>query len=183
MKILLCIGGASGSIYGIRLLEELKKSVAEVHLIVSDGAKKIIEHETNYKFKDLEKLADFCYNNSDMFAGPASGTFRLDAMIICPCSMKTLSAVANGYCDTLTSRAAFCLLKEEQKLILVPRETPMPLPAIKNMEVAKLAGATVLPAMPGFYHKPKKIEDLVDFIVGKILDQLNIKHSLFKRWK
>lgn len=183
MKILLCIGGASGSIYGIRLLEELKKAGAETHLIVSDGAKKIIEYETNYKFKDLEKLADFCYDNSDMFAGPASGTFKLDTMIICPCSMKTLSAVANGYCDTLTSRAAFCILKEEQKLILVPRETPIPLSAIKNMEAAKLAGATILPAMPGFYHKPKKIEDLVDFIVGKILDQLNIKHSLFKRWK
>jgi len=183
MKILLCIGGASGSIYGIRLLEELKKVDAEIHLIVSEGAKKIIEHETNYKFKDIKKLADFCYDNSDMLAGPASGTFKLDAMIICPCSMKTLSAVANGYCDTLTSRAAFCILKEEEKLILVPRETPMPLPSIQNMEKAKLAGATILPAMPGFYHKPKKIEDLVNFIVGKILDQLNIDHFLFKRWE
>jgi len=183
MKILLCIGGASGSIYSIRLLQELKKAGVETHLIVSEGAKKIIEHETNYKFADLKKLTNYCYDNSDMFAGPASGTFKLDAMIICPCSMKTLSAVANGYCDTLTSRAAFCILKEEQKLILVPRETPMPLPAIKNMEKARLAGAIILPAMPGFYHKPKKIEDLVDFIVGKILDQLGIKHSLFKRWK
>lgn len=183
MKILLCIGGASGSIYGIRLLEELKKAGAEIHFIVSEGAKKIIEHETNYKFKDLEKLADFCYNNSDMLAGPASGTFKLDVMVICPCSMKTLSAVANDYCDTLTSRAAFCILKEEQKLILVPRETPIPLPSIKNMEKAKLAGATILPAIPGFYHKPKKIEDLVDFVVGKILDQLGIEHQLFKRWK
>ncbi len=183
MKYLLSIGGASGSIYGIRLLEELKKADVENHLIFSDGAKKIIEHETNYKFKDLKKLADFCYSNSDMFAGPASGTFQLDAMVICPCSMKTLSAVANGYCDTLTSRAAFCILKEERKLILVPRETPMPLPSIQNMEKARLAGATILPAMPGFYNKPKKIEDLVDFIVGKILDQLGIDHSLFKRWE
>jgi len=183
MKYLLSIGGASGSIYGIRLLEKLKKAGAETHLIVSDGAKKIIEYETNYKFKDLEKLADFCYSNSDMFAGPASGTFQLDSMVICPCSMKTLSAVANGYCDTLTSRAAFCILKEERKLILVPRETPMPLPSIQNMEKARLAGATILPAMPGFYNKPKKIEDLIDFIVGKILDQLGIDHSLFKRWE
>lgn len=183
MKYLLSIGGASGSIYAIRLLEELKKTGAEAHLIVSDGAKKIIEYETNYNFKDLEKLADFCYSNSDMFAGPASGTFQIDLMVICPCSMKTLSAVANGYCDTLTSRAAFCILKEERKLILVPRETPMPLPSIQNMEKARLAGATILPAMPGFYNKPKKIEDLVDFIVGKILDQLGIDHSLFKRWE
>ena len=183
MKILLCIGGASGSIYGIRLLEELKKSGAEIHLIVSEGAKKIIEHETNYKFKDIKKLADSYYDNSDMFAGPASGTFELDAMIICPCSMKTLSAVANGYCDTLISRAASCFLKEERKLVLVIRETPLDLPSIKNILSAKQAGATILPAMPGFYHKPKKIEDLVDFIVGKTLDQLGINHSLFERWK
>ena len=183
MKILLSIGGASGSIYGIRLLEELKKSKVEIHLIVSNGAKKIIEHETNFKFQDLKKKANYYYENDNMFAGPASGTFKLDAMVICPCSMKTLSAVANGYGDTLTSRAASCTLKEERKLILVPRETPLDLPSIKNMEKAKLAGATILPAMPGFYQKPKKIDDLVDFIVGKILDQLMIDHSLFKRWK
>jgi len=183
MRILLCIGGASGSIYGIRLLEELKKNNAEIHLIVSDGAKKIIEHETNFKFKDLKKRADYCYENNDLFAGPASGSFELDAMIVCPCSMKTLSAIANGYGDTLTSRAASCQLKEERKLVLVIRETPLDLPGIENMKKAKLSGASVLPAMPGFYHKPKKIEDLVYFIVGKILDQLGIGHSLFKRWK
>jgi 4-hydroxy-3-polyprenylbenzoate decarboxylase len=182
MKVLLSIGGASGSIYGIRLFEELLKAGIEVHLIVSEGAKKIIEHETNYTFNDLKKKANFHYDNSDMFAGPASGSFEIDAMVICPCSMKTLSAIANGYADTLTSRAASCFLKEERKLILVPRETPLNLPSIKNMENAKLAGATILPAMPGFYHKPKKIDDLVDFIVGKVLDQLKIKHTLFKRW-
>lgn len=183
MKIFLSIGGASGSIYGIRLLEELKKVGAEIHLTVSDGAKKIIEHETNYKFNDLKNLADYYCNNGDMFVGPASGSFKLDAMIVCPCSMKTLSAIANGYGDTLTSRSASCRLKEEQKLILMIRETPLDMPGIKNMLAAKQAGATILPAMPGFYHKPIKIDDLIDFIVGKILDQLKIKHSLFKRWK
>ena len=182
MKVFLSIGGASGSIYGIRLLEELKKAGAEIHLTISDGAKKIIEHETSYKVKDIKSKADFYYDNNNFFVGPASGSFKLDAIIVCPCSMKTLSAIANGYGDTLTSRAAGCCLKEERKLILVVRETPLDLPGIKNMEKAKLAGATILPAMPGFYHKPKKIEDIVDFIVGKILDQLNIEHSLFKRW-
>jgi len=183
MKVLLSIGGASGSIYGIRFLEMLKKNGVETHLIVSNGAKKIIEHETKYKFEDVKKISDFYYDNFDMFAGPASGSFNLDAMVICPCSMKTLSAVANGYGDTLSSRAAICILKEEKKLILVPRETPIDLSAIENMKKAKIAGATILPSMPGFYHKPDKIEDLVDFIVGKILDQLKINNSLFKRWK
>ena len=183
MKILLSIGGASGSIYGIRLLEELKKSGNEVHLILSDGAKKILKLESSYTFDMVKKTADFYYDNSDLFAGPASGSFQLDGMIVAPCSMKTLSAVANGYSDTLTSRAASCCLKEGCKLILVIRETPLNLPSIKNMLAAKQSGAIILPAMPGFYHKPKRIEDLVDFIVGKILDQLDIKHSLFKRWK
>jgi len=183
MKILLSIGGASGSIYGIRLLEELKKAGIQTHLIVSDDAKKIIEHETNYKFSDLKKKTDFYYENNNMFAGPASGSFKLDAMIVCPCSMKTLSAIANGYGDTLTSRAASCILKEGKNLILVPRETPLSLPFIQNIEKINLAGATILPAMPGFYYKPKEIDDIVDFIVGKILDQLNINHSLFERWK
>lgn len=183
MKVLLSIGGASGSIYGIRLLEELKKASIQTHLIVSDNAKYIIEQETNYKLSDLKNKTDFYYENYDMFAGPASGSFKLDAMIICPCSMKTLSAIANGYVDALTSRAAVCTLKEERKLILVIRETPLDLSSIENIRKTKLSGATILPAMPGFYYKPKKIDDLIDFIVGKILDQLGITHSLFKRWK
>lgn len=182
MRIFLSLGGASGSIYGIRLFEELLKSNVEVHLVISDGAKKIIKHETGYNFEEIKRKANFFYDNSDMFAGPASGSFEIDGMIVCPCSMKTLSAIANGYGDTLTSRAASCCLKEERKLILVVRETPLDLPGIKNMVSAKQAGATILPAMPGFYHKPQKIEELVNFVVGKILDQLKIKHSLFNRW-
>jgi len=183
MKVFLSIGGASGSIYGIRLLEELKKNKVEIHLTISDGAKKIIEYETDYNFKKIQSLADFYYENNNLFAAPASGSFQLDAMIICPCSMRTLSAVANGYGDTLTTRAASCFLKEGRKLILVIRETPLDLPGIRNMLSAKESGAMVLPAMPGFYHKPKSVDDIVNFIVGKILDQLDIKNSLFKRWK
>jgi 4-hydroxy-3-polyprenylbenzoate decarboxylase len=183
MKILLAITGASGSIYGIRLLEELVKSGNEVHLIVSEDAKKIMKYETNITFDKIKKKARFYYKNSDLFAAPSSGSFKLDAMVIVPCSMKTLSAIANGYCNTLISRAGSCFLKEERKLILVIRETPLDLPGIKNILSAKQAGATILPAMPGFYHKPKKIEELVDFVVGKILDQLEIENALFKRWK
>jgi len=183
MKILLAITGASGSIYGIRLLEELVKSGNEVHLIISEDAKKILKYETGFSFDKIKKKARFYYKNSDLFAPPASGSFKLDAMVIVPCSMKTLSAIANGYCESLISRAGSCFLKEERKLILVIRETPLDLPGIKNILSAKQAGATILPAAPGFYHKPKKIEDLVDFVVGKILDQLKIDNALFKRWK
>jgi len=182
MKILLSIGGASGSIYGIRLLEELIKSDVEVHLVVSDDAKNILEHETVYTYDDLKEKVNICYENGDLFEAPASGSFHLDGMIVAPCSMKTLSAIANGYGDTLTSRAASCCLKEGRKLVLVIRETPLDLPSIKNMLTAKQSGAVVLPAMPGFYHKPKTIADLVDFVVGKTFDQFNIGHYLFKRW-
>ena len=182
MKYFVSIGGASGSIYGIRLLEELKKSGHEVHLVISEGAKKILAHETPYTFNDLRKKADVVYDNDDLCAGPASGSYQLDGMIIIPCSMKTLSAVANGYSGTLTSRAASCCLKEGKKLVLVIRETPLDLPGIRNMLAAKESGAILVPAMPAFYHQPKKIEDLVDFIVGKTLDQLGVTHTLFKRW-
>jgi 4-hydroxy-3-polyprenylbenzoate decarboxylase len=182
MRFFVCISGASGSIYGIRVLEELAHAGHEVHLVVSDGAKKLIQHETKYKLRDLKKIADVVYQNDDLCAGPSSGSFHLDGMVIVPCSMKTLSAVANGYSDTLTSRAASCCLKEGRKLILVIRETPLDLAGIQNMLHAKQNGAVILPAMPGFYHQPKNIEELVDFIVGKVLDQFNVEHHLYTRW-
>jgi len=183
MRYFVSIGGASGSIYGIRLLQELHKTNHDVYLVVSEGAKKIIQQETPYTYASIKKNADIIYDNADLCAGPASGSFQLDAMIIIPCSMKTLSAIAMGYGDTLTSRAASCCLKEGKKLILVLRETPLDLPGIRNMLVAKDSGAIILPAMPGFYHQPKTIDDLVYFVVGKVFDQLGLQHSLFKRWK
>lgn len=183
LKILVSIGGASGSIYGIGLLEQLKNNNHEVHLIASSGAKKIIEYETEFTYDVIQKKADFFYENNDLFAGPASGSFALDAMVIAPCSMKTLSAIANGYGDTLSSRAACCCLKEGRKLILVIRETPLDLAGMQNMVKAKQAGASILPAMPAFYYRPKTINDMVDFMVGKIFDQLSIKHSLYEKWK
>jgi 4-hydroxy-3-polyprenylbenzoate decarboxylase len=183
MKYFVSIGGASGSIYGIRLLQELHSAGHEVHLVVSEGAKKIIQQETKYTYAGIKKEATIVYDNADLCAGPASGSFPLDSMIVVPCSMKTLSAIANGFGDTLTSRAASCCLKEGKKVILVLRETPLDLPGIRNMLAAKESGAVILPAMPAFYHEPKKIDDLVDFIVGKIFDQLGLRHTLFKRWK
>jgi len=181
-RILVGISGASGSIYGIRLLEVLYAAGIETHLIISDGAKPILIRETGKSAESLVSLASAVYDNSDMHAGPASGSFQLDGMCIVPCSMKTLAAVAQGYGDTLMSRAATCILKENKRLILTIRETPLDLAGIRNMVSAKESGAVILPAMPGFYHQPRTIEDLVDFVVGKILDQFDIPHSLFKRW-
>jgi len=183
MRYFVSIGGASGSIYGIRLKQELNNAGHEVHLVISEAAKKIIEHETKYSYNSIKQKAAVVYDNDDLYAGPASGSFPLDGMIVIPCSMKTLSAIANGYGDSLTSRAASCCLKEGRKLILVLRETPLDLPGIKNMLAAKESGAIILPAMPAFYQRPKNIEELVDFIVGKVFDQLDLQHSLFKRWK
>jgi len=183
MKYLVCITGASGSIYGVRCIEELKKTNHHVHCIVSENAKEIITFEIGKNIDDVKKMTDCVYENTDLFAAPASGSFDLDAMIVVPCSLKTLSAISNGYGDTLITRAATCRLKEGKPLILVLRETPLDLPALRNTVAAKEAGATILPAMPGFYHKPKTLDDLVNFVVGKILDQLNIKHTLYQRWK
>ncbi len=183
MRYLVSIGGASGSIYGIRFLQELHKQGHEIHLIISEGAKKIIPLETTYTPVILKTYAHTVYDNDDLCAGPASGSFPLDAMIIIPCSMKTLSAVAHGYGDTLTARAASCCLKEGRPIILVLRETPLDLPGISNMLLAKQSGAIILPAMPAFYHKPERLEDLVDFIIGKVFDQLRLPHMLFKRWR
>ncbi|MEF8847812.1 MAG: UbiX family flavin prenyltransferase [Candidatus Thermoplasmatota archaeon] len=182
MKLLIGVSGASGCLYSIRLLEELKKRNIETHLIVSDEGKKILEYETDLDYEEFKNMASFSYQNDDLFSPPASGSFQHNGMILAPCSMKTLSSIANGYCKNLISRTAFCTLKEERKLVLMPRETPLDMISIKNMLSAKKAGATILPACPGFYHKPNEINDLIDFIIGKILDQFKIQHSLFKRW-
>ncbi|MFO8077279.1 MAG: UbiX family flavin prenyltransferase [Thermoplasmatota archaeon] len=182
-NILVGITGASGSIYGLRLLQELDKRNITVHLIISQTAEQIFTYETNESVEKLKQYAAKTYENDDLFAGPASGSFPLDGMIIVPCSMKTLSAIANGYADALIVRSAICRLKEKKPLIVVPRETPMDYTGLKNMLTVSEAGGIVLPAAPGFYHQPQSLSDLVDFIVGKILDQLSISHELFKRWE
>ena len=175
MRILVAITGASGIQYGTRLIEVLREQNQEIYTVISEGAKKVAQAENI----ELPK-SDFEEND---FNSPfASGSNAPDALIICPCSLKTLGEISNGVGKNLISRAAEVVLKERKKLILVLRETPYSLITIKNMEKTTLAGGIILPASPAFYHSPKKIEDLVDFIIGKILDQLGLSHNLFRKW-
>ena len=182
-KIVIGFSGASGIIYGIRLLEVLHSVDIQTFLIVSEWAKKNIEIETDKTLEYVKSLSSINYDNSKLDASVSSGSFLHDGMVIVPCSMKSLSSIANGYDDTLISRAASVTLKESRKLILVPRETPLSRIHLENMIKLQDAGAIILPAMPGFYHKPSTINEIVDHLVGKILDQLKIKHDLFRRWK
>ncbi|MFQ6088974.1 MAG: UbiX family flavin prenyltransferase [Candidatus Methanofastidiosia archaeon] len=179
MKIVLGITGASGVIYGVRLLEELREN--EVHLIISEAGKLILKNETNY---DLSKLENSCksYKNNDLEAPPASGSFLFDAFVVCPCSANTLSKIANGISDNLITRIASVALKEKRELVLVLRETPLSQVHLENMLKLSKLGVCILPAMPGFYHSPKTLDDLVDFVVGKILDFLGIENEKFRRW-
>lgn len=182
-KIVIGFSGASGIIYGIRLLEVLHSIDIQTFLIVSEWAKKNIEIETDKTLEYVKSLSSINYDNFKLDASVSSGSFLHDGMVIVPCSMKSLSSIANGYDDTLISRAASVTLKESRKLILVPRETPLSRIHLENMIRLQDAGAIILPAMPGFYHKPSTINEIVDHLVGKILDQLKIKHDLFSRWK
>ncbi len=182
-KIVIGFSGASGIIYGIRLLEILHSINIQTYLIISEWAKKNIEIETDKTLEYVKSLSSVNYDNFKLDASVSSGSFLHDGMVIVPCSMKSLSSIANGYDDTLISRAASVTLKESRKLIIVPRETPLSRIHLENMVKLQEAGAIILPAMPGFYHKPSTIEEIIDHLVGKILDQLNIKHGLFKRWK
>jgi 4-hydroxy-3-polyprenylbenzoate decarboxylase len=181
MKIVVGITGASGVIYGISLLHHLRKRV-ETCLILSDNAKKIIGCEVGKNTIQIKKLAKHSYENDDLFAPIASGSVKFDAMVIVPCSMSTLSKIAHGISDNLITRAASVCLKERRKLIIVPRETPLCVIHLKNMTTLSEAGALILPAMPAFYPKPRNVDDIVNFVVGKILDVLGIEHNIYRRW-
>lgn len=188
MKIIVGITGASGSIYSVRLLEELLKSKIEVHLILTSTAAKVLKYETGYDILDLKKhlktLGDtlVIHDINDLFACVASGSFKADAMVILPCSMSTLAEMSTGITKNLLTRASDVCLKERRKLIIVPRETPLNNIHLKNMLNLSEAGAIILPASPGFYHKPESIDDMVNFIVGKIFDMLEIENKLFTKW-
>ncbi len=181
MRIVVGVSGASGVQYAHALLENLRDS--DVDLVISEDAKKVIGAETSLSVKAFEKLAAHVYANDDTTAPPASGSYRFDAMIVIPCSMGTLGKIAWGISDNLITRAAAVCMKEKRKLVLVPRETPLAATHLENMLRLANQGVVILPAMPGFYHEPKSVEDVVNFVVGKVLDQLGVDHKLFKRWR
>ncbi|NQT10845.1 MAG: UbiX family flavin prenyltransferase [Desulfobacteraceae bacterium] len=193
-KIIVAICGASGSIYGIRLLKALLNKPVNIYLFISNAGLKILEYENGYSGKDfisflkdkgvaIHKDANLnIYEQDDFFAPPASGSFRHDGMVIAPCSMKTLAAIASGVADNLIHRAADVSLKEKRPLILLPRETPLSAIHIKNMYKLAMSGATIMPPSPSFYSNPKNISDLVDSVIARVLDHLKIEHDLSKEW-
>jgi 4-hydroxy-3-polyprenylbenzoate decarboxylase len=191
MTILLAITGASGSIYGLRLLEELLRGGHHVTLVASESGIEVCRYETGVELsvseaiKQLWNLPDAnlnLRNVTDLWAPEASGSAAPDAMVIAPCSMGTAGRIAAGISGNLIERAADVMLKENCPLLLVPRETPFSAIHLENLLKLSRCGARIIPAMPGFYQKPQTLDDLVDFVVGKILDQLGISHSLFRSW-
>lgn len=176
------VTGASGVVYGKRLLEVLRGKKVETHLIVSKAAEKVIKHELGMDKRDFVKLATRVYDVDDLTAPLMSGSFRTDGMVIMPCTMKTLAGITHGFADNLILRAADVALKERRRLVVVPRETPLSVIHLQNLLRAAELGVCVVPAMPAFYYKPREIGDLVDFVVGRVFDCLGLEHSLFKRW-
>lgn len=181
-RIVIGISGASGVIYGVRMLELLKKTDFETHLIVSDSGRLNIEIETGYKPRNVEAMADFVYDHKDMAASLSSGSFLTEGMVVIPCTIKSLSGIANSYNENLLVRAADVSLKEKRKLVLVVRETPLHIGHLRLMTLAAEMGAHLLPPVPSFYHRPKTIEDIIDQTIGKIFDYFGIEHGLFRRW-
>ena len=180
MRYVIAMTGASGSIYGIRLLQELE---GEKILVMSETAKAILEAETDYSVEQVYALANQVYEDDQMFASIASGSFQYDAMIVAPCSESSLAKFACGIGDTLISRAVAVCLKEDRKLILLPRETPKSAIMLENeLKLARL-GVRIVDANPGFYPKPKTVDDLVNIVVGRCLDQIGQVHNLYKRWE
>jgi 4-hydroxy-3-polyprenylbenzoate decarboxylase len=182
LPLIVGITGASGVIFGVRTLEVLKNFGVEAHLIMSEAAKINLGLETDYAPEDIYRMAAKVYEPDDMAASVASGSFLTRGMIIAPCTMKTLSAIANSFGHNLLARAADVCLKERRTLVLLVRETPLHSGHLGLMAKAASMGAVILPPIPAFYHHPKTIQDLIDQIVGKTLDCFHIDHRLFQRW-
>ncbi|MFZ9025465.1 MAG: UbiX family flavin prenyltransferase [Pseudohongiellaceae bacterium] len=184
MRLIIGMSGASGVIYGIRLLEVLSRvEQVETHLVLSDSAKLNIAIETDRSAKEVQALADEVYSNKDIAARLASGSFKTDGMIVAPCAVKTLSAIANSYADSLLVRAADVVLKERRRLVLVPRETPLHTGHCELLLKASQMGAILAPPMPAHYINPKTVDELVDHHVGRILDLFDLDPGLVQRWQ
>jgi 4-hydroxy-3-polyprenylbenzoate decarboxylase len=181
-RLVVGISGASGTIYGIRLLEVLRDTPMETHLVMTEAAKRVAESETGYTAAQVEALADVVYGSDEIDAPISSGSFITAGMIVAPCSIKSLSAIAHSYDDTLLVRAADVVLKERRRLVLMVRETPLHLGHLRLMAEVTESGAVVLPPVPSFYNQPATIADIVDQTVGKMLDQFGLECHLFKRW-
>lgn len=181
-RIVIGISGASGVIYGVRCLQLLKRTDYETHLIVSQAGKLNIEIETPYTPDEVMAMADFVHDHKNMAAPISSGSFITEGMVVAPCTIKSLSGIANSYNDNLLVRSADVALKEKRKLCLVVRETPLHKGHLRLMSMAADMGAHILPPVPSFYHRPKTIEDIIDQTIGKIFDYFGIDHALFRRW-
>jgi 4-hydroxy-3-polyprenylbenzoate decarboxylase len=182
-RLVVGITGASGVILGIRLLQAARELELETHLILSPAGRVTIAEETDWKVSDVLALADVVYNHADIGASLASGSFETLGMVVVPCSVKTLSAIANSYADDLLTRAADVTLKEGRPLILVVRETPLHRGHLRLMSLAAEAGAVIYPPVPAFYTKPKSVEEIVDNTVGRVLARLGIENNLYRKWK
>jgi 4-hydroxy-3-polyprenylbenzoate decarboxylase len=181
-RMIIAITGASGVIYGIQMLRAMQKTAYETHLIISESGCRNIEIETGLNPDDIKQMADYTYSYTDVGAALSSGSFITEGMAVVPCTIKTLSGIANSYTDNLIVRAADVTLKEKRKLLLVVRETPLHLGHLRLMTMAAEMGAHLLPPIPAFYHQPKTIEDIINQTIGKIFDYFKIEHDLFKRW-
>ena len=179
--MLVAITGATGVDLAVKLLKTLKEKKIDITLIISKIAEKIISIETDYKISEIRELADRNYDVDDLLAPPASGSFKIDTMIVIPCSMKTLSAIANGYANNLISRAADVMIKEKRKLVLVVRETPFSAIHLENMLKLARLGVIICPPIPSYYIKPKSVDQLIEYTIGRILDQIDIESDI-QRW-
>lgn len=182
-RFIVAFTGATGSILGIKTLIALRRLNIETHLIISKWAESTLKYETDYTIANLRALADHVYNNHDMSAPIASGSYRVDGMIVVPCSMKTLAAVNAGLCDTLIARAADVVIKERRRLVLVARECPLSGIHLQNMLSLTQHGVIIFPPVPAFYQRPSTIEDLVDHSVGRMLDLFDLDTQDFDRWE
>ena len=182
-RLIVAITGATGAVYGVRLLQQLAATPGvETHLVVTDAAALTLHQEMGMQRRDVEAMAHVVHKNRDIGASIASGSFQSDGMIVAPCSMKTLASVAHGLSDNLVARAADVVLKERRRLVMMVRETPFNLAHLRNMTAVTEMGGIVFPPLPSFYHKPASIDEMVDHTVGRVIDLFGLEHGLAPRW-